>query len=102
MLPSEALRADMTELQRTSLQTLQTRQLQLLLAEQGGAEAGSLPSLYPGPTPPLPAPAGVPRPPARPWTRQVDNTGGLKTVTLQIINYHYFQTRFQSSLRSHL
>ena len=66
MLPSEALRADMTELQRTFLQTLQTRQLQLLLAEQGGAEAGSLPSLYPGP-----APAGVPRPPARPWTRQV-------------------------------
>ena len=44
----------------------QTRQLKLLLAEQSGAEAGSLPSLYPGP-----APAGVPRPPARPWTRQV-------------------------------
>ena len=66
MLPSEALRADMTELQRTFLQTLQTRQLKLLLAEQSGAEAGSLPSLYPGP-----APAGVPRPPARPWTRQV-------------------------------
>ena len=68
MLPSEALRADMTELQRTFLQTLQTRQLKLLLAEQSGAEAGSLPSLYPGPAP---APAGVPCPPARPSTRQV-------------------------------
>ena len=63
MLPSEALRADMTELQRTSLQTLQTRQLQLLLAEQGGAEAGSLPSLYPGPAPHLPHPALAELPP---------------------------------------
>ena len=63
MLPSEALRADMTELQRTFLQTLQTRQLQLLLAEQGGAEAGSLPSLYPGPAPHLPHPALAELPP---------------------------------------
>ena len=47
LLPSEIFKQDMTELQRTFLQTLQARQLQMILAEQGAAHPGP-PSLYPG------------------------------------------------------
>ena len=47
LLPSEIFKQDMTELQRTFLQTLQARQLQMILAEQSAALPGPH-SLYPG------------------------------------------------------
>ena len=50
LLPSEIFKQDMTELQRTFLQTLQARQLQMILSEQGATLSGPQ-SLYPGSDP---------------------------------------------------
>ena len=82
LLPSEIFKQDMTELQRTFLQTLQARQLQMILAEQGAALPGPQ-SLYPGPLSDVNHPGGSsPGPSLLPTFSVEDSKPRLETSTM--------------------